>query len=187
MGDGSEASWESLQARPLFYTALLPSEVHHSSSQSASFTVPYGCLVITAWILQRGSIWEVKQMSCNNASICSCHRMTHSSSDPMQPMEGVDSKPVMTDSENTIENTSEATTSPETALESLSAEQYEALSLKNLPQQLHMPAPKMLCRPSALRWTKPCCTRSCSENLEHVVTIQYSESQKLCPVSNQTS
>ncbi|XP_034978036.1 TP53-target gene 5 protein [Zootoca vivipara] len=69
--------------------------------------------------------------------------------------------------------------------EAASSDLYEALSLKGLPQRIHMPARRVLCRPSNLRWVKPCCTRSCSETLEHVVTIPYSESQKRHPVSNQ--
>ncbi|NXI68111.1 T53G5 protein, partial [Anseranas semipalmata] len=45
--------------------------------------------------------------------------------------------------------------------------------LGTLPQRFHMPAPKVLCRPSARRWVKPCCTRSCGESLEHALTIRY--------------
>lgn len=45
--------------------------------------------------------------------------------------------------------------------------------LGTLPQRFHLPAPKVLCRPSAQRWVKPCCTRSCSESLEHTLTIRY--------------
>ncbi|XP_052540112.1 TP53-target gene 5 protein isoform X1 [Tympanuchus pallidicinctus] len=46
--------------------------------------------------------------------------------------------------------------------------------LRTLPQRFHMPAPKVLCRPSAQRWVKPCCTRSCGESLERTLTIHYS-------------
>lgn len=45
--------------------------------------------------------------------------------------------------------------------------------LRTLPQRFHLPAPKVLCRPSAQRWVKPCCTRSCGESLEHTLTIRY--------------
>ncbi|EOA98136.1 TP53-target gene 5 protein, partial [Anas platyrhynchos] len=45
--------------------------------------------------------------------------------------------------------------------------------LGTLPQRFHLPAPKVLCRPSAQRWVKPCCTRSCGESLEHTLTIRY--------------
>ncbi|XP_066834435.1 TP53-target gene 5 protein [Anser cygnoides] len=45
--------------------------------------------------------------------------------------------------------------------------------LGTLPQRFHLPAPKVLCRPSAQRWVKPCCTRSCGESLEQVLTIRY--------------
>uniref|UniRef100_F7F333 TP53 target 5 n=1 Tax=Ornithorhynchus anatinus TaxID=9258 RepID=F7F333_ORNAN len=37
---------------------------------------------------------------------------------------------------------------------------------KGLPQRVNLPAPRVLCRPSALRWVKRCCTRSCSASLE---------------------
>ncbi|NXC51108.1 T53G5 protein, partial [Penelope pileata] len=45
--------------------------------------------------------------------------------------------------------------------------------LSTLPRRFHRPAPKVLCRPSAQRWVKPRCTRSCGESLEHVLTIHY--------------
>nr|XP_014342258.1 PREDICTED: TP53-target gene 5 protein [Latimeria chalumnae] len=51
--------------------------------------------------------------------------------------------------------------------------QGEPFWFKDLPHSLHLPAPKVLCRPSKLRWMKPCCTRSCEENLEHPVTQRY--------------
>ncbi|XP_038606627.1 TP53-target gene 5 protein isoform X2 [Tachyglossus aculeatus] len=37
---------------------------------------------------------------------------------------------------------------------------------QGLPQRVNLPAPRVLCRPSALRWVKRCCTRSCSASLE---------------------
>ncbi|XP_072489819.1 TP53-target gene 5 protein [Notamacropus eugenii] len=37
---------------------------------------------------------------------------------------------------------------------------------EGLPKRIHMPAPRTLCRPSALRWVKRCCTRFCSASLE---------------------
>ncbi|KAH0619095.1 hypothetical protein JD844_018761 [Phrynosoma platyrhinos] len=112
------------------------------------------------------------------------------SEDPPKPIADVVAEPVVdiaesvTDIEKvTIDNEVEAKPLAETSLEASSSELYEALCLKGLPQRLHMPAPKMLCRPSALRWVKPCCTRSCNETLEHVITIHYSECPKLLPVS----
>nr|XP_008115811.2 PREDICTED: TP53-target gene 5 protein [Anolis carolinensis] len=72
-----------------------------------------------------------------------------------------------------------------TSLESSSAKLNEALCLKGLPQRLRMPAPRVLCRPSALRWVKPCCTRSCYESLENVISIRYYKSPKLHPEPEQ--
>ncbi|XP_027704547.1 TP53-target gene 5 protein [Vombatus ursinus] len=37
---------------------------------------------------------------------------------------------------------------------------------EGLPKRIHIPAPRALCRPSALRWVKRCCTRFCSASLE---------------------
>ncbi|XP_036607764.1 TP53-target gene 5 protein [Trichosurus vulpecula] len=37
---------------------------------------------------------------------------------------------------------------------------------EGLPKRIHIPAPRTLCRPSALRWVKRCCTRFCSASLE---------------------
>nr|XP_020644931.1 TP53-target gene 5 protein [Pogona vitticeps] len=113
------------------------------------------------------------------------------SEDPLQPITDVIVEPVLEIGEPvldvdkvTIDKEIEAKPSVETSLEA-SSDLYEALCLKGLPQRFHMPAPKMLCRPSAMRWVKPCCTRSCYETLEHVITIPYSKCQKLQPVSSQ--
>ncbi|KAJ1142484.1 hypothetical protein NDU88_008798 [Pleurodeles waltl] len=43
----------------------------------------------------------------------------------------------------------------------------------SLPQRLVLPFPKVLCRPSRLRWVKPCCTRSCDDCLENNNIFQY--------------
>ncbi|XP_068928375.1 TP53-target gene 5 protein [Petaurus breviceps papuanus] len=37
---------------------------------------------------------------------------------------------------------------------------------EGLPKRIRVPAPRTLCRPSALRWVKRCCTRFCSACLE---------------------
>ncbi|XP_074066208.1 TP53-target gene 5 protein [Macrotis lagotis] len=37
---------------------------------------------------------------------------------------------------------------------------------EGLPKRIQIPAPRTLCRPSALRWVKRCCTRFCSASLE---------------------
>ncbi|XP_042317772.1 TP53-target gene 5 protein isoform X2 [Sceloporus undulatus] len=110
------------------------------------------------------------------------------SEDPPKPVADVVAEPIVDVAESvidiekvTIDKETEATPLAETSLEASSSELHEALTLKGLPQRLHMPAPRMLCRPSALRWVKPCCTRSCYENLEHVVTIRYSKCPKLLP------
>ncbi|XP_029434188.1 TP53-target gene 5 protein isoform X2 [Rhinatrema bivittatum] len=51
---------------------------------------------------------------------------------------------------------------------------YQNQWFDGIPQRLQLPAPKVLCRPSPLRWIKPCCTRSCDESLEKPITFQYS-------------
>ncbi|NXE52944.1 T53G5 protein, partial [Casuarius casuarius] len=53
------------------------------------------------------------------------------------------------------------------------AEEAERGLLEALPQRVYMPAPKVLCRPSAQRWVKPCCTRSCGDSLEHALATRY--------------
>ncbi|NXK48669.1 T53G5 protein, partial [Chauna torquata] len=62
---------------------------------------------------------------------------------------------------------------PQLLSESWGAGEAKQDLLGTLPQRFHMPAPKVLCRPSAQRWVKPCCTRSCGESLEHVLTVRY--------------
>ncbi|XP_012513353.1 PREDICTED: TP53-target gene 5 protein [Propithecus coquereli] len=37
---------------------------------------------------------------------------------------------------------------------------------EGLPTRVHIPAPRVMCRSSALRWVKRCCTRFCSASLE---------------------
>ncbi|XP_058989018.1 TP53-target gene 5 protein isoform X1 [Mustela lutreola] len=37
---------------------------------------------------------------------------------------------------------------------------------EGLPTRIHLPGPRVMCRPSALRWVKRCCTRFCSASLE---------------------
>uniref|UniRef100_A0A8C6AH94 TP53 target 5 n=2 Tax=Monodon monoceros TaxID=40151 RepID=A0A8C6AH94_MONMO len=37
---------------------------------------------------------------------------------------------------------------------------------EGLPTRVHLPGPRVMCRPSALRWVKRCCTRLCSASLE---------------------
>ncbi|XP_053105469.1 TP53-target gene 5 protein [Hemicordylus capensis] len=103
--------------------------------------------------------------------------MNVTSEKPPNPDADMVSEPVMDVDEVTLDKEIDASATSEPPLESTSSELYKALCLKGLPQRLHMPAPKMLCRPSTLRWTKPCCTRSCYETLEHIFTIHYSE----CP------
>ncbi|XP_032304515.1 TP53-target gene 5 protein [Coturnix japonica] len=69
-------------------------------------------------------------------------------------------------------STADTPMEPETSTESAATEAKQD-SLETLPQRFHMPAPKVLCRPSAQRWVKPCCTRSCGESLERTLTIRY--------------
>ncbi|XP_019477704.1 TP53-target gene 5 protein isoform X1 [Meleagris gallopavo] len=69
-------------------------------------------------------------------------------------------------------STTDAPMEPETSPPPAAAEAKQDL-LGTLPQRFHMPAPKVLCRPSAQRWVKPCCTRSCGESLERTLTIRY--------------
>ncbi|XP_023482392.2 TP53-target gene 5 protein isoform X2 [Equus caballus] len=37
---------------------------------------------------------------------------------------------------------------------------------EGLPKRVRLPGPRAMCRPSALRWVKRCCTRFCSASLE---------------------
>ncbi|XP_077024039.1 TP53-target gene 5 protein [Tamandua tetradactyla] len=37
---------------------------------------------------------------------------------------------------------------------------------EGLPTRVHLPGPRVMCRASALRWVKRCCTRFCSASLE---------------------
>uniref|UniRef100_A0A8C6E8Q8 TP53 target 5 n=1 Tax=Moschus moschiferus TaxID=68415 RepID=A0A8C6E8Q8_MOSMO len=37
---------------------------------------------------------------------------------------------------------------------------------EGLPTRVHLPGPRVMCRPSTLRWVKRCCTRLCSASLE---------------------
>ncbi|XP_054938787.1 TP53-target gene 5 protein [Physeter macrocephalus] len=37
---------------------------------------------------------------------------------------------------------------------------------EGLPTRVHLPGPRVMCRSSALRWVKRCCTRLCSASLE---------------------
>ncbi|XP_047396422.1 TP53-target gene 5 protein [Sciurus carolinensis] len=37
---------------------------------------------------------------------------------------------------------------------------------EGLPRRIHLPGPRVMCRPSSLRWVKRCCTRFCSASLE---------------------
>ncbi|XP_077192461.1 TP53-target gene 5 protein [Paroedura picta] len=94
--------------------------------------------------------------------------------DPLMPSAEMVVDPVAEPSENMVDQNHEAEPSSEASTEPQSPDLYQVLSLQGLPQRLHMPAPRVLCRPSALRWTKPCCTRSCYETLDHVVTFPYS-------------
>lgn len=49
-------------------------------------------------------------------------------------------------------------------------EQLEAADqwiwFEGLPTRIHLPGPRVMCRSSALRWVKRCCTRFCSASLE---------------------
>ncbi|KAM5305512.1 TP53-target gene 5 protein [Glossophaga mutica] len=49
-------------------------------------------------------------------------------------------------------------------------EQLEAADqwiwFEGLPTRIHLPGPRVMCRSSALRWVKRCCTRCCSASLE---------------------
>lgn len=98
--------------------------------------------------------------------------------DPQKPNADIAAEPATDIEEIAIDKEPKPHTSSEIyPREPPSSELYEALCLKGLPQRLHMPAPKVLCRPSTLRVIKPCCTRSCSETLERIFTIHYSKFQ----------
>ncbi|XP_019395213.1 PREDICTED: TP53-target gene 5 protein [Crocodylus porosus] len=64
---------------------------------------------------------------------------------------------------------------PEPPLEVQPEIQEWRACFEGLPQRLHVPAPKVLCRPAVQRWIKPCCTRSCGQTLEHPSTVWYRE------------
>ncbi|NWI08219.1 T53G5 protein, partial [Crypturellus soui] len=66
-----------------------------------------------------------------------------------------------------------ATMDPSAVMGLGTAEASERDLLGALPQRVLVPAPKVLCRPSAQRWVKPCCTRSCSGSLGHVLATRY--------------
>ncbi|XP_060545544.1 TP53-target gene 5 protein isoform X2 [Pantherophis guttatus] len=104
--------------------------------------------------------------------------MSVSSADSLSSNADMVIEPVIDITKVSIDKEVEDDCFPETSLKASTSGCYEALCLKGLPHRFHMPAPRMLCRPSALRWTKPCCTRSCNESLEHIITINYSECQK---------
>ncbi|XP_061486296.1 TP53-target gene 5 protein isoform X2 [Rhineura floridana] len=93
-------------------------------------------------------------------TVASPSGMCTTSEEPPRPNADVTDEPVMDVEEVTIDKEAESNPSAETSLEAPSSEMCEALCLKGLPLRIHMPAPKMLCRPSSLRWIKPCCTRS---------------------------
>ncbi|XP_042739540.1 TP53-target gene 5 protein [Lagopus leucura] len=82
--------------------------------------------------------------------------------------EAVDNAETSSTSSNADAPMDSETSTPPTAVEA------KRDLLRTLPQRFHMPAPKVLCRPSAQRWVKPCCTRSCGESLERTLTIHYS-------------
>ncbi|XP_069468274.1 TP53-target gene 5 protein [Ambystoma mexicanum] len=66
--------------------------------------------------------------------------------------------------------------SPESICSVTPASSYEILLsqwFNSLPQRLILPSPRVLCRPSPLRWVKPCCTRSCEHCLENNNIFQY--------------
>ncbi|XP_012866175.1 PREDICTED: TP53-target gene 5 protein [Dipodomys ordii] len=42
-----------------------------------------------------------------------------------------------------------------------------------LPTRIHVPGPRVMCRPSSLRWAKRCCTRLCSASLQMPMRRKY--------------
>ncbi|XP_065749372.1 TP53-target gene 5 protein [Phocoena phocoena] len=48
---------------------------------------------------------------------------------------------------------------------------------EGLPTRVHLPGPRVMCRPSALRWVKRCCTRLCSASLELPMVRPYKLTQ----------
>ncbi|XP_006154569.1 TP53-target gene 5 protein [Tupaia chinensis] len=44
---------------------------------------------------------------------------------------------------------------------------------EGLPTRIHLPGPRVMCRSSALRWVKRCCTRFCSASLEMPMGYAY--------------
>ena len=44
---------------------------------------------------------------------------------------------------------------------------------EGLPTRVHIPGPRVMCRSSALRWVKRCCTRFCSASLEQPMVHLY--------------
>ncbi|XP_040506721.1 TP53-target gene 5 protein isoform X1 [Gallus gallus] len=96
-----------------------------------------------------------------------CHHLPELEEAAGSPEEAADSPETSSTS-----STMDAPMDPETRTSPAAAEAKQDL-LGTLPQRFHMPAPKVLCRPSAQRWVKPCCTRSCGESLERTLTIRY--------------
>ncbi|CAM5152812.1 unnamed protein product [Eretmochelys imbricata] len=97
-----------------------------------------------------------------------------SSKDPDKPQTDAGANPV-TDPEDMDTDAAAVQSNLELPLKTQPPDLHQKCWFEGLPKRLHVPAPKVLCRPATQRWIKPCCTRSCGETLEHTLTIQYQE------------
>ncbi|XP_074867476.1 TP53-target gene 5 protein [Carettochelys insculpta] len=79
----------------------------------------------------------------------------------------------VTDVEDMDTDTAEVQGDLEPSLQTQPPDLPQKCRFEGLPKRLHVPAPKVLCRPSSRRWIKPCCTRSCGKTLEHSLIINY--------------
>nr|XP_025039807.1 TP53-target gene 5 protein [Pelodiscus sinensis] len=99
-----------------------------------------------------------------------------SSKDPDTPPADASADPVSdADAEDMDTDPAAMQSNLELPLETQPLDLPQKCRFEGLPKRLHVPAPKVLCRPATQRWMKPCCTRSCGETLEHTLTIQYQE------------
>uniref|UniRef100_A0A8C3S9S0 Uncharacterized protein n=1 Tax=Chelydra serpentina TaxID=8475 RepID=A0A8C3S9S0_CHESE len=96
-----------------------------------------------------------------------CFRTSVSSKDPDKPQADAGANPV-TDAEDMDTDAAAVQSNLELPLETQPPDLHQKCWFEGLPKRLHVPAPKVLCRPASQRWIKPCCTRSCGETLETI-------------------
>uniref|UniRef100_A0A8C8REK1 Uncharacterized protein n=1 Tax=Pelusios castaneus TaxID=367368 RepID=A0A8C8REK1_9SAUR len=103
-----------------------------------------------------------------------CFRTSVSPQDPEEPQADAGANPV-TEAEDMASEAAVAQSDLELPLETHLPDLQQRSWFKGLPQRVHVPAPKVLCRPATQRWIKPCCTRSCGATLEHILTVRYQD------------